>query len=76
MSLHIGPGRPADNHYNPQELGEQPTVPKQNQNVVKERVFLTQKCTLRLTGLFSSFGFPLFFPSHANSHLKRIVFIT
>lgn len=60
MSLQIGPGRPADNYYNPQELGEQPTVPKQNQNVVKERVFLTQNYTLRLIGLFSSFGLPPF----------------
>lgn len=59
-NLQIGPGRPGDNHYNPQKLWEQPTVPKQNQNVVKERVFLTQNCTLRLIGLFSFFGLPRF----------------
>lgn len=58
MSLQIGPGRPVDNHYNPHKLGEQPIVPKQNQNFVKERVFLTQNCTLRLTAVFSSFGVP------------------
>lgn len=60
MSLQIGRGRPGDNHYNPQELGEQPTVSKQNQNIVKERMFLTQNCTLRLIGLFSFFGLPPF----------------
>lgn len=60
MSLQIGPRRPADNHYNPHKLGEQPIVPEQNQNVVKEWVFLTQNCTLRLIALFSSFGLPPF----------------
>lgn len=67
MSLQIGPGRPDDNHYNPHEIGEQPTVPKKNQNVVKERIISHSElypqadCSLQL--LWSS----SFLVSHAKS---------